>query len=71
MSRPLEITLGQYLKDPSECPYCGSDDISGSEFDAIGTAAYREVVCKTCDHTWAEEFKLINIILNDESPTTN
>ncbi len=70
MSKPLEITLGQYLKDPSECPYCGSDEISGAEFDAIGNAAYREVRCTICEHEWVEEFKLVNIILNQNEPSS-
>ena len=71
MSKPLAITIDQYLKDPNFCPYCGSDGVTGGDLDPEHIYVYRDVTCRTCDKTWTEEFTLTNITLEDESSSTD
>lgn len=71
MSNPLAITISDYLKDPYNCIYCGSDDIQGMDFDAESIYTYREVKCRNCQKQWTEEFTLTNVTLEDESSSIN
>ena len=72
MNKPLAITVSEYLKDPNYCPYCGSDDIVGGEFDSEAVHVYRDVKCLSCQGVFTEVFELTNIKFeNDEHKTTN
>lgn len=71
MSKPLEITISDYLKDPNYCLYCGSDEITGGDFEPETFYVYRDVTCRTCNATWTETFELTNVTLEDEPSTTN
>ena len=71
MSKPLAITIDQYLKDPSTCVYCGSDNIVGDVIDADSIYAYRNVKCIECEKVLTETFTLTNITLEDESSSIN
>ena len=48
----------EYLKNPVNCPYCGSDDI---EADCLEDDEYRGVLCHVCGSHWIEVFKLVDI----------
>jgi predicted Zn finger-like uncharacterized protein len=51
------------LKDNNVCPHCGSNNITADSFDGNGI----EVRCESCDCSWFEEYKMVNII-NIEIP---
>ncbi len=71
MSKPLAITVSDYLKDPNSCPYCGSDEITGGEFEPETFHVYRDVQCRICNQVWTEVFELTNITLEDEHTSTH
>lgn len=47
----------EYLKSPNHCPFCGSDEISASNYDDHGC----DVMC-ICGKKWAEIYKIIGIV---------
>ena len=71
MSKPLATTIKDYLKNPSSCLYCGSEEITGGDLDPETFNVYRDVTCRTCNATWTEEFTLTNITLENEPSRTN
>jgi len=46
------------------CPYCGSNDISASEFDGEGPC--QSVTCFNCHKSWRDIYKLTNIEEEEE-----
>jgi len=56
-----KINEKKYLKNPDECPFCGSSDISGDYGEFSGTGATRDISCKDCDGQWYESFKMTGI----------
>lgn len=69
MSKPLAITISDYLKDPNYCVYCGSDEITGGDLEPETFYVYRDVTCRTCNATWTETFELTNVTLENEEDT--
>lgn len=45
------------------CPYCGSGNIKGGEFNIDAGTASQEVGCDDCDSAWVDVYKLIDIEL--------
>lgn len=41
------------------CPFCGSDDIEGGEFNADGTSAWCDVICNDCGKSWQDHYQLV------------
>jgi len=70
-SQPAAITIAEYLKDPSTCIYCGSEEITGGEFEPETFHVYRDIQCRTCNMVWTEEFELTNVTLEDEPSSIN
>lgn len=51
-----------YLEEPDKCPVCQSGNLTGDEEEWTSDLAWRFVTCKSCNHRWTEEFKLIKIM---------
>lgn len=45
-------------QDGAACPYCGSDEIEGANFDAQGLEAWQEVSCRACERYWFEVYEM-------------
>jgi transcription elongation factor Elf1 len=58
-----EEQINKYLKDPNQCPYCNSKEISYTGED---DANFKDVHCKNCKKNWLEVFQLIKIEEVDE-----
>jgi hypothetical protein len=56
----MEIVAGAQ----TECPYCGSDSISGQEVDV--ESMVRVVDCKAFSRHWQEYLKVYTIYIPDE-----
>lgn len=59
-----EKQIKEYTKDPYHCPFCGSEDISGTEYYEIdGNRVYKGVDCleEGCEKSWTEVFTLTSI----------
>jgi len=56
----------EYLKGGGNyCPACGSDDIEADHFEADGTIAWRNVVCKKCDTVFQDNYEMKDVELVD------
>jgi hypothetical protein len=42
----------------NRCPFCGSNDIEGSETNIDDGVAWQEVGCYACDKSWSDIYKL-------------
>ena len=51
----------KYLKDFSECPYCGSGELDHGDFDAHGRFISQRVTCLDCDKVWNDIYKLTDV----------
>ena len=60
MSKELtEQQKKDYISNPTECPYCNSEEISSGDFEPeIMTV---EVECQSCNSKWLECLKLVDI----------
>lgn len=47
------------------CPCCGSDNISGNEWNADAGHATQEVGCDNCNAQWLDEYTLTGVIVQD------
>jgi hypothetical protein len=52
-----------YLKDPDQCPYCGSLDITAEEADFETTSCTREVRCneEDCGKKWVDIYEIKDV----------
>ena len=68
MITPLELynNLQEYKEDPTFCPICRSEKISGSQLDESDMYIYRDNSCHDCTAMWSDEFVLHNVVLHDE-----
>jgi len=57
----LNKKVKKYIKNPNICPFCGSDYLYGGELIPSDNMVYRDIVCKTCNKSWTEEFELVNL----------
>lgn len=46
----------------AHCPYCSSDDLTGSSVDVDGNVATQGVSCAQCCKSWTDVFRLVNIV---------
>lgn len=60
-----EERKNNYVAHPFNCPYCGSDNITGGEVDFNDVFIYRDIYCKKCNKSFNEQFKLVGIEEND------
>lgn len=43
------------------CPYCGSTQIQGNEWNADSGSATQEVGCNDCDESWLDVYSLVGV----------
>lgn len=48
-----------YIRNPNHCPFCGSKNISASNWDS--DTGSQEVECKDCCKMWYDFYRLIDI----------
>lgn len=56
----------EYLRKPSTCPYCSSDNICSGSLDADGKIATAEVECNQCYRSWTDIWRLVDVREIDE-----
>lgn len=58
----------KYLKDPSNCPYCGSDNYDRMETDADTHNVWYTWSCASidCGKSWTEQYTLTNVFLEGD-----
>lgn len=47
----------KYLKEPFNCPYCGSDRLKTSKIKDAGIEKHIPVVCQSCKRKWKDVYK--------------
>lgn len=48
-----------YLRNPNNCPVCGSENIEASKFDVTDQGVgYCHVACNSCPTTWKDKYNL-------------
>lgn len=52
-------TIEEYIKNPSLCPFCGSEDISGGSIEVDSGGAWQEVCCANCSNNWYDLYQLV------------
>jgi len=50
-----------YLKDPTKCPVCKSDNIAAKGLDVDGSVAVGRVECLECGERWKDIYTLTDI----------
>lgn len=57
LSQRSTMSSAEYIQNGAHyCPCCGSDNISGGQFEAQDNEAYQLVSCNTCYSLWKEHF---------------
>lgn len=52
----------EYLRrEGRHCPYCGSEEVLGGEFQPSDSAVFRDCECASCGGSWTEEFTMTGI----------
>ena len=44
--------------DLDACPCCGTVDIEGYSFDLNGQEARQQLICRACDATWVDVYRI-------------
>ena len=55
----------KFLKNPSVCPFCGSNDIEGKLPEIDCGACWQSVSCVACKRKWDEIYKLVDVEATD------
>jgi len=61
MSELTKKQVKAYLKHPSKCPHCSSEDLDASPVDVDGKIGLSNVVCKDCGESWCDTFTLTDV----------
>jgi|TARA_Y100000034_G_scaffold41743_1_gene51279 formate dehydrogenase maturation protein FdhE len=50
-----------YIKNPTFCPYCKSDDIrlAGDGLEAVWYKVYQSIRCNVCETEWHDVYELV------------
>lgn len=62
----MDINLEKYLKNPDICPFCDSENITTVDHDFSYINAYKNIICRSCDKQWTEEFTITKVVEDDE-----
>lgn len=49
------------VRDGGECPYCGSNSITGDRPDMESGRIYQRVKCGTCGRSWTDGYTLDSV----------
>ena len=52
-------TKKEYIEHPCECPFCGSDEITGGHVEIQAREANQTVQCIICEKRWIDIYKLV------------
>ena len=65
MKKTKALTAWQkkhYIENTSsQCPYCHSDNITGSAVEVDADSAWQEVSCTDCERSWQDIYKLVDV----------
>jgi formate dehydrogenase maturation protein FdhE len=52
-----------YLKNPDQCPFCGTEAITsiGNDFEFAYNQGWQTITCNDCHHMWREIFTLTDV----------
>lgn len=59
-----EEQIKKYLECPTECPYCGSTNITGDPVEV--ETEERDIQCLDCDKAWKEVWSVTDIREDEE-----
>jgi hypothetical protein len=45
----------------NNCPFYGSEELSGSRFHSDGTSAWRNITCSDCGKEWRDVYTLVDV----------
>lgn len=67
-SKPTRETVADYVRNHHglDCPFCGADNISGSEVTIEAPHAFQTVECVECDREWTDIYDLARISVDGE-----
>ena len=49
--------VDKYLKDPYNCPFCGSDNLKTLKVKDVGIEKHIPVICQLCKCKWEDVYK--------------
>ena len=53
------MTSEEYVKiGGTVCPFCGSDNVSGTEIDVDSGCAWQDAGCDDCHKSWRDQYVL-------------
>lgn len=58
--------LTEYLKNPTKCPFCQSDNIEGEEIETGGGEASQQMGCNDCGEEWVDGYRLVTVTQESE-----
>lgn len=54
--------IKEYLKNPEQCPHCGSDQIVRTDqMEAGFNQAWSNIACNSCGKEWTEIFTMTDV----------
>jgi len=66
-TRTFPMTQEQYVKSNGvTCPFCDSQNITGSELNWKNKYLYQDVTCNACYNEWIDEYKLVGYLQYDD-----
>jgi hypothetical protein len=63
---PLEAKVQVYLAKGELCPWCGSDDLGGTEVVIEGPNAFQDMSCGECGKAWHDCWERYDLVLHEE-----
>ena len=57
----------KYLENAGDtCPFCGDDDIGGSQIEVEMGVAWQKVSCQRCGEEWIDYYSMDRVAVEDE-----
>ena len=50
----------------SACPYCGANDISGSQIEVDAGVASQRIRCQRCGEEWIDYYSMDGVAVDDD-----
>ena len=58
---PRKSTIREYIDAPGFCPFCKSENISGSNIEIDANSAWQDVGCDDCNKDWRDIYRLVAV----------
>lgn len=52
------MNIEEYLKNPTQCPYCKSKEIEAAQLQVDTNIAWNDVECQSCGKQWRDLYSL-------------